>query len=61
MNSKNILKTVDFGGDRLNAIASKVIEAFDELDPKDRERALWMLQGYNLAQERQREKDDERL
>ncbi len=40
----------DFGSEHLNELAKKVIELFDTLDPKDQEKVLWMIQGYNLAQ-----------
>ena len=46
----------DFGSEHLNELAKQVISLFNTLDSKDRKKVLWMLQGYNLGQE----KDEER-
>lgn len=46
---------------QLDEGAKKVIELFYQLDDRQQERALWMIQGYNLAQQIEKEKKDETL
>lgn len=46
---------------QLDEGAKKVIELFYQLDDRQQERALWMIQGYNLAQQIEKEKKNETL
>ena len=39
-----------FDSFQLDDTAKKILELFNKLDEKQQERALWMIQGYNLGQ-----------
>ena len=46
---------------QLDEGAKKVIELFYQLDDRQQECALWMIQGYNLAKQIEKEKKNETL
>lgn len=41
---------INFNSYQLDDTAKKILELFNQLDEKQQERALWMIQGYNLGQ-----------
>lgn len=43
---------------QLDEGAKKVLELFNQLDDRQQERALWMIQGYNLGKQIEKEEKE---
>ncbi len=55
---KRVSETYNFGSEHLNEMADHIFDLFKDFTPKEQEQVLWMLQGYNLAQQQQNDEQD---